>query len=116
MEYYFRITYNNIGIYEALKNKIWDNNSVFSKEDWINFKNSSDVNWLKVPSVYGNDNYSYFTELGFNIFMEKTYPLIIKYLDKENICIDKYLFDIEEFDLIYCDEHQIVINKSSIKE
>ena len=107
---YYRVTYNGVGIYEALKQQIW-NNSNFSKEDWLKFKNSASVNWLKTPNTYGNNNYSFFTELGYSLFMKNTYPLIIQYLNKELINIEKYSFDIKNIKLIYSDEHQIVIEK-----
>lgn len=107
---YYRVTYNEIGVYEALKKQIW-NNSEFTKENWENFINSSNVNWLKKPNTYGKNNYSYFTELGFTLFMEKTYPLIIKWLDENKIKIEKCSFDETKIDLIYTDEHQIVIAK-----
>lgn len=108
---YYRVTYKDIGIYEALKLKIWNSNNSFKKNDWENFKNSNDVKWLKVPDTYNIDNYSYFTEQGFKTFMERTYPLIIKYLDEENIKIHDYLLDNKNVKIIYCDSDQIVIEK-----
>lgn len=107
---YYRITYDNIGIYEALKTKLW-NSSKKSKEEWEKFKYSSSVNWLKTPPTYGSNNYSFFTKLGFSLFMKYTYPLIIKYLDEDKINIEKYSLDIKQINLIYSDEHQIVIEK-----
>lgn len=107
---YYRITYNNIGIYEALKQEIFNN---YTKEEWQSFKSSNNVNWLKAPVFYGDNNYSYFTELGFNIFMKKTYPLIIKYLNEKHIKIKQYTFDVKKVYLIYSDEHQIVIDEGS---
>lgn len=106
---YFRITYNDIGIYEALKQEIFNN---YTKEEWQSFKSSNNVNWLKAPVFYGDNNYSYFKELGFNMFMKKTYPLIIKYLKIKNIKIEKYTFDTKKLNLIYSDEYQIVIERS----
>lgn len=108
---YYRVTYNDIGVYEALKKQIWNDNNDFTKKDWENFKKSDEVNWLKIPNVYKDNNCSFFTELGFEVFMNKTYPLIIQWLDKENIKIENCNFDIEKVNLIYSDEHQIVIEK-----
>ncbi len=107
---YYRITYEEIGIYEALKKQIWSN-SQFPKEQWEKFKNSNDVNWLKTPNSYAYDNYSYFTELGFTLFMKKTYPIIIKWLDESKIRIEKVFFKESEINLVYRDEHQIIIIK-----
>ena len=94
---YFRITYNDIGIYEALKKYLCNNK--FSFNDWLDFKKSEDVNWLNVPPTYNKNSYSYFTESGFKIFMEKTYPLITKYLKVENIKMEKYTFDTKKVKL-----------------
>jgi len=107
---YWRISYNGTGIYEALKKEIWDNN--FSpKVEWKKLKNSSEFTWLKTPNIYYNNCYSYFTESGYKIFMEKTYPIIIKYLKKENIDVEKYNFNDKEIKIVYFDEHQIVVKK-----
>ena len=108
---FFRVTYDDVGIYEALKRLIWDNNSNFSKKDWEDFKASCDVNWLNVPKVYGDNNYSYFTEKGFDMFLQRTYPLIIKWLDKDKIKFNTYSFDLDEITLVYFDEYQIVIKE-----
>lgn len=112
---YFRVTYDGIGVYEALKRQIWAKND-FSKEKWEDFRNSKDVNWLKKPRTYGNDYCSYFTEFGFMLFMKKTYPFIIKWLDKNKIKIEKNSFDKKITDFIYQDEHQVVILKDTIED
>ena len=93
---FFRVAYDDVGIYEALKRLIWDNNSNFSKKDWEDFKASCDVNWLNVPKVYGDNNYSYFTEKGFDMFLQRTYPLIIKWLDKGKIKFNNRLEKLEK--------------------
>lgn len=113
MAIYWRVTYNDIGVYQELKSQIWDDKSSFSKEDWENFKKCDDVDWLKVPNVYSSDNYSYFTEKGFALFKKRTYPLIVKWLDKEKIKFDKCCLCFEKINLIYNDEHQVVIEKGS---
>ena len=100
---YFRVTYNGIGIYEALKNQIWNDSSGFSKEDWENFKQSDKVNWLKRPDVYKGNYVSFFTELGFELFMKNTYPLFVKWLEENKISIEKFSFDFEEINLVYSD-------------
>lgn len=109
---YYRVTCNGIGVYEALKNEIWKSSNQ-PKKDWETFINSSDVNWLKKPDGYKSSNYSYFTELGYSLFKEKTYPKIIKWLDKNNIKCEKcYLNEMDTY-FAYSDEHQVVILKNS---
>ncbi len=110
MKMYYLVTYEGIGVYEALKSKIW-NSSNCPKEDWENFINSSDVNWLKKPKVYKDNNYSYFTKLGFFSFKNKTYPLIIKWLDENKIEYEKCYLDEITTNFMYSDEHQVVIAK-----
>ena len=109
---YFRITYNNIGIYEAFKQNIpWD--------VWINFKKSKECNWLPLPPKYEDGYYSYFTYEGYKKFMKLTYPEMIKYLDKYKIKVEK--LNIDKNAIIYSDKYQVVVNsklmeKSSINE
>ena len=109
---YFRITYNNIGIYEAFKQNIpWD--------VWINFKKSKECNWLPLPPKYEDGYYSYFTYEGYKKFMKLTYPEMIKYLDKYKIKVEK--LNIDKNVIIYSDKYQVVVNsklmeKSSINE
>lgn len=68
---YWRISYGGIGIYEALKNEIWKKHN-FPKREWINLKNSETFTWLNTPPLYFENCYSYFTELGYELFMENT--------------------------------------------
>ena len=109
---YFRVTYNNIGIYEAFKQNIpWD--------VWINFKKSKECNWLPLPPKYEDGYYSYFTYEGYKKFMKLTYPEMIKYLDKYKIKVEK--LNIDKNAIIYSDKYQVVVNsklmeKSSINE
>jgi len=107
---YWRVSYNGIGIYEALKNEIWKRYE-FPKEEWDKLKKSKTFMWLKAPNIYYENCYSYFTELGYELFMKNTYPIFIKYLDEKNIMIDKFIFDNTKIDIIYSDEHQIVIKE-----
>ena len=109
---YFRVTYNNIGIYEAFKQNIpWD--------VWINFKKSKECNWLPLPPKYEDGYYSYFTYEGYKKFMKLTYPEMIKYLDKYKIRVER--LNIDKNAIIYSDKYQVVVNsklmeKSSINE
>lgn len=51
----YRVTYNGIGVYEALRLTI-------SKEDWDNFLNDDKVSWLLVPPFEYKEGYqSFFT-------------------------------------------------------
>ena len=104
---YFRITYNNIGIYEAFKQNIpWD--------VWINFKKSKECNWLPLPPKYEDGYYSYFTYEGYKKFMKLTYPEMIKYLDKYKIKVEK--LNIDKNAIIYSDKYQVVVNSKLIQE
>lgn len=105
---YYRISYNGIGIYEALKKKIWISTSN-PKYVWEELKNSIAFTWLKVPNTYSDKSYSYFTELGYDLFLKNTYSIFIKYLDKDKIITEKFIFDDSKINIIYQDEHQIVI-------
>ena len=107
---YWRVSYNNMGIYEALKDKIWSE-SKLPKEEWTKLKKSDNFKWLKIPITYDDNSCSYFTELGYQQFLIKTYPVIIHYLDESNIITEKYNFDENKINIVYCDEHQIVIKK-----
>lgn len=108
MNKYFRFSYNGIGIYEALKKKIW-NSQDNPKEEWEQLKISEAFTWLKVPSSYPENSYSYFTEEGYMLFIKKSYPVFSKYLDKDKIVMEEYIFDDDKLDVVYQDEHQIVV-------
>lgn len=107
MNKYWRFSYNGIGIYEALKKVIWKNFSN-PKEEWNILKKSEAFTWLNVPSIYPENSNSYFTLEGYQMFIEKSYPLFIKYLDKEKILVEEFLFDEENINIVYKDEYQIV--------
>lgn len=106
---YYRITCNGIGIYECLKRYLF-NNFNNGNEFWTNFVNSEDVKWLKKPTIYDNSEkeyYSFFNLAGYELFLEKTLPLITKWIDKDTIKIDKV--KIEEDKIAYQDQYQIVV-------
>lgn len=107
---YWRISYNGVGIYEALKKEIWKK-SHEPKIEWDNLKSSEAFTWLKTPDFYSNACYSYFTDIGYELFMKKTYLIIIKYLEEKNIEIEKFIFKTDEIKIVYSDEHQIVVEK-----
>lgn len=109
MKEYYRITCNNIGIYEYFKKYLW-NNIPNAKEIWNEFINSENNKWLKKPTIYKDNSKeynSYFNIEGYNMFLEKTLPMITKWIDKNSIKIDK--IEIEKNEIIYEDEYQIVI-------
>lgn len=107
---YYRVSYNGIGIYDALKKQLWVL-CLDPKSEWDRIKKSSSFNWLKTPNIYSDNYRSYFTELGFDYFKEKTLPVIYNYLDKENILIEKFVFDDLKLEMVYSDLYQIVIAK-----
>ena len=88
---FFRITYNNIGIYEALKQNITLN-------EWKILLQSESINWLPKPNIYTNNNLSYFTANGYTKFCNKTLPIIKIYL-KNIIYYDKYQVITENINL-----------------
>ena len=105
---YYRITYNSIGIYEALKKELFKN--YHNPEDiWNKLKQSSSFNWLKIPDNYTNSSKSYFTAKGLDQFKNKTYATFIKYLNPQLIEIKE--IDIDKNSIIYEDEYQIVIEE-----
>lgn len=115
MDKYWRITYKGEGIYETLKKQIWNEESLFTKEDWESFKTSNDVTWLKLPNIYKNASSayrSYFKKLGFELFMSKTYPIILEYLDEKSVIVEEFVFDNDKINIVYEDEHQIVIEEN----
>ena len=104
---YWRISYNDIGIYNALKKEIWKND--LPKEEWDNLKLSNAFTWLKTPTFYNENCYSYFTELGYKLFIQNTYSVIIKYLDERKIKVEEKEIDDCDINIVYSDEHQIVV-------
>lgn len=74
----YRITYNHEGIFEAVR-------KYMTPEEWSDFLNNENVNWLYKPDEYKNSYISYFTEAGYEQFKEKTFPLILNIFQKENI-------------------------------
>lgn len=99
---YYRITYNNIGIYEALKNNI-------SFDIWKSLLKSNIFNWLPKQPIYLNGYYSYFTEFGFEKFKQLILPVCKKYLNDEDIKIEQ--FDILIDKIVYQDDYQVVVEK-----
>lgn len=81
IEKLYRITYNNIGIFEAVR-------QYMTPTEWQDFLNDENVNWLYKPDVYGESYISYFTELGYEQFKEKTFPLILNIFQEKNIDTD----------------------------
>ena len=106
----YRVSYNGIGIYEALHKKLMEENKY---DEWKSFLNSSDVNWLPKPPEYPKYYRSYFTEKGFNKFKSKTLPIMTKYLDKNEIKIEKSKYS---GDIKYLDDYQIVIVGEPVEE
>lgn len=96
---YYRITYNNEGIYSALKNSV-------DLDTWQKLLNNEHINWLPKPPTYSSKNIFYFTKEGYERFKEETLPIIHSYLNKENIKIEKY--NNITNNILYADEYQII--------
>ena len=80
---FFRITCEGIGIYEYFKKYLWNNISNHNKV-WNNFIKSNKTNWLKKPAIYNDETKeyrSYFNSNGYEFFLERTFPLITKWID-----------------------------------
>jgi len=103
---YWRISYKKEGIYAALKKRLWDTNKIGI---WNELKNSDKFNWLKVPNGYSLKCRSYFTEIGYMTFVNKTLPIMKEYLNEDDIIIEVFEFDYSNLKIVYEDEHQIVI-------
>ena len=97
---YYRITYNGEGIYNALKN-------IVGMDAWKDLLSNKQISWLPKPPEYSSKNISYFTKKGYKVFEQKTLPMILKYLDKENIKINAC--NELNNNILYTDEYQIVI-------
>lgn len=97
---YYRITYNDEGIYNALKNNV-------KIEIWKKILSSKEINWLPKPPSYSKKNISYFTTKGYEEFCKKTMPIISKYLQIENIKVE--VFDKISNPLLYSDKYQVVV-------
>ena len=95
---FYRVTYDNDGIYEALRKQV-------SPSTWVSLLNSSAFTWLPKPDVYTRSNRSYFTPDGYFMFNSKTLPIIITYLDKSKIVVDTY----DRLNhIIYMDKYQVI--------
>jgi hypothetical protein len=100
-ELFYRVTYNNEGIYNALKKSV-------SLDVWKQLLLSDNINWLPKPPTYCANNKSYFTKLGYEKFKKEALPLICKYLDKNKIKFEEsYIEDT----IIYKDKYQVIIIK-----
>lgn len=91
-----------------MKKEIW-RTCDFPSEEWNKLKESRAFTWLKIPPYYDENYFSYFTQLGYQMFVENTLSMFIKYLDGKNIIVEKVMFSDTNLDIVYEDEHQIVI-------
>ena len=107
-EQFYRITYNNIGIYQALKNNI-------TFDQWKQLlKNDSVFKWLPKPPKYTNHYYSYFTLEGYILFKMKVLPVCEQYLDKSQIKVEK--FEGLEGRVVYRDMYQVVVDNTIFED
>lgn len=102
-ENYYRITYEDVGIYEALELNL-------PKSTFQKILKNKDISWLPKTPNYASYAASYFTPLGYKLFNEKSLPLIAKYLDSDLI---KVINVIKLNNIIYQDEYQIITEKDS---
>lgn len=99
---YYRVTYNNQGIYQAFRNQV-------SFEKWKKLLRSNNINWLPKPPSYTKGFKSYFTQNGFKKFKQLVLPIFKEVLDQNQIQIDT----INKLDgeIKYQDQYQIVIDE-----
>lgn len=102
----YRFTYNGIGIYEALKQAMFEQTG--SPKVWNDFKKSDACSWLPVPPSYGKNNESYFTKFGYDTFKEKTLPIVRMYIPDFDETESSVLTDA----IVYKDKYQFVIDAS----
>lgn len=101
---FIRITYDGEGIYQAFKENV-----PFGV--WKSFKNSNATNWLPLPPSYEGNYRSYFTTTGYKMFMKRTYPVMIEYLDKSKIKVEEVY--LQQSNIIYEDKFQVVISEDN---
>lgn len=103
---YYRISYDGIGIYEALKQ-----NMTFG--EWKEFLNSENVKWLPKPPSYSDSAMSYFTQNGYEMFIKTLMPIILTKLDKNKVVINTFT-DLEN--IVYEDEYQVITDDISLAD
>ena len=101
---FIRVTYDGEGIYQAFKESV-------SFDVWKSFKNSNAANWLPLPPSYEGNYRSYFTTTGYKMFMKRTYPVMIEYLDKSKIKVEEVY--LQQSNIIYEDKFQVVISEDN---
>ena len=101
---FIRVTYDGEGIYQAFKESV-------SFDVWKSFKNSNAANWLPLPPLYEGNYRSYFTTTGYKMFMKRTYPVMIEYLDKSKIKVEEVY--LQQSNIIYEDKFQVVISEDN---
>ena len=116
MKNYYRVTCEEIGIYEYIK-RVLKTNQDNSLLPWDGFLADDCNAWLKKPMIYldkENKYRSYFNALGYQIFLEKTYPVIIKIIDEKLIKVE--IVKIEDKNILYQDEYQIVVSDNQLEK
>ena len=102
MEYtdkYYRVTHNGIGIYEAFRQEV-------GEEMWNNFLDSPMAEWLPKLDKYLDEYKRYFTEEGYDMFQQRTWTYMIKYVG--TMKIETYT-DLPN-NIIYKDKYQVIID------
>lgn len=98
---YYRVTYDGIGIYEAVRQLV-------NQEQWVAFLKSEAFKWLPKPPLYPSNYRSYFTQLGYKMFSDKVAPVIRDYLpDKRKIHVQV----VSRVDnIVYEDAYQVIVS------
>lgn len=102
-DFYYRISYDGIGIYEALKRSI-------PLDTWKSYLKSDNFTRLPNPGNYPSGYRSYFTKDGYEMYQKHIYPILIKHLDKNKIKVQTFN-NIEN--IVYRDKYQVITNNSN---
>ena len=96
---YYRLTYNDIGIYEAVRKSV-------DVGTWQDILKNPKISWLPKPDIYEKNNKSYFTKKGYDMFKKNVKPIFINYINFDLVKQES----IEKLNnIIYEDEYQVII-------
>lgn len=104
-ETFYRVTYNGIGIYEAMK-------KLCSFRRWKELLTSEIFTWLPKPKEYSNANLSYFTKEGIDKFNKLVLPEAEKILGS-NIKFETFSSN-EIGNIVYRDKYQIITSSNKM--
>lgn len=105
-ETFYRVSYNGIGIYEALRQQV-------SAEQWKKYLKSDAFTWLPKPNEYAVGYKSYFTKDGIDKYNELVAPIIDSVIGN-NVTFETFKGS-EIGNIIYRDQYQVITDSSDDK-